>query len=77
MSQSPLHGPNQWPSQLPAFDTSLRRYIDSMLGVGAAVMRGALLGSLSDPSCPVLISIRPNPPVALGRHGVDASRTTI
>ena len=38
---SPLHGPNQWPRQLPEFDAALRKHIRSCLGLGQALMRGA------------------------------------
>jgi hypothetical protein len=37
---SPIHGPNQWPSQVPQFDAALRQYIHEMTGLGAALMRG-------------------------------------
>ena len=40
ISASPIHGRNQWPVQLPAFDDALRGYIQSMLGLGAALMEG-------------------------------------
>jgi isopenicillin N synthase-like dioxygenase len=43
-THSPIHGPNQWPTQLPEFDRSLRLYIDHMLDLGAAVMRGVCWG---------------------------------
>lgn len=43
LSPSPVHGLNQWPHQLPAFDSVLRQYIDEMMGVGAAIMRGTCL----------------------------------
>jgi len=38
---SPLHGGNQWPSQLPAFEAALRRHVASCLRLGQALMRGA------------------------------------
>eukprot|EP00877_Chromochloris_zofingiensis_P001590 jgi/Chrzof1/11431/Cz05g36140.t1 len=41
---SPIHGTNQWPYHLPAFDASLRRYLDSMRHLGAHVLRGIALG---------------------------------
>ncbi|KAK9822807.1 hypothetical protein WJX81_000986 [Elliptochloris bilobata] len=41
---SPLHGPNQWPRQLPEFDASLRRHVRSCLHLGQALMRGIALG---------------------------------
>ena len=40
ISASPIHGHNQWPVQLPAFDDALRSYIQSMLGLGAMLMEG-------------------------------------
>ena len=40
ISASPIHGQNQWPVQLPAFDDALRGYIQSMLGLGAVLMEG-------------------------------------
>lgn len=44
---SPIHGPNQWPTQLPTFDTALREYINNMLQLGEHLMRGQLLQSHS------------------------------
>ncbi|EIE18553.1 Clavaminate synthase-like protein, partial [Coccomyxa subellipsoidea C-169] len=41
---SPVHGMNPWPTQHPAFDASLRQYVQSCLGVGQAIMRGIALG---------------------------------
>ncbi|KAL3151731.1 hypothetical protein ABBQ38_012710 [Trebouxia sp. C0009 RCD-2024] len=41
---SPIHGPNQWPTQLPTFDTALREYIGSMLHLGEHLMRGIAIG---------------------------------
>lgn len=41
---SPIHGPNQWPTQMPRFDTALREYIDSMLHLGQHLMRGIAVG---------------------------------
>ncbi|KAK9804233.1 hypothetical protein WJX72_002642 [[Myrmecia] bisecta] len=41
---SPIHGPNQWPVQRPAFDQLLRLYLNSMLGLGSSLMRGIALG---------------------------------
>lgn len=41
---SPIHGPNQWPTQLPSFDTALRDYISNMLHLGQHLMRGIALG---------------------------------
>lgn len=40
IAASPIHGHNQWPVQLPAFDDALRGYIQSMLGLGAVLMEG-------------------------------------
>ena len=40
ISASPIHGHNQWPVQLPAFDNALRSYIQSMLSLGAMLMEG-------------------------------------
>lgn len=62
---SPIHGPNQWPTQLPAFDTALREHIDSMLHLGQHLMRGQLLQatvSCSVRSCPrvFLLPCMPN-----------------
>jgi hypothetical protein len=37
---SRIHGPNQWPSQLPAFEATTRAYVQRMLGLGHALMRG-------------------------------------
>ncbi|KAK9863028.1 hypothetical protein WJX84_009657 [Apatococcus fuscideae] len=42
--QSPIHGSNQWPSQLPAFDRALRGYLDTMLYLGSTIMRGIAIG---------------------------------
>ena len=47
---SPIHGPNQWPTQRPTFDTALREYIDSMLHLGQHLMRG----KAQDQTLPVL-----------------------
>ncbi len=47
---SPIHGPNQWPTQRPTFDTALREYIDSMLHLGQHLMRG----EAPDQSFPIL-----------------------
>ncbi|DBA89756.1 TPA: hypothetical protein ACH3X2_004633 [Trebouxia sp. C0005] len=41
---SPIHGPNQWPTQRPTFDTALREYIDNMLHLGQHLMRGIAMG---------------------------------
>ena len=38
--KSPIHGPNQWPRQLPAFDGALRQYLDTMLQLGSTILRG-------------------------------------
>eukprot|EP00891_Asterochloris_glomerata_P003840 jgi/Astpho2/3840/e_gw1.00062.83.1_t len=43
IAASPIHGHNQWPVQLPAFDDALRGYIQSMLGLGAVLMEGIAL----------------------------------
>ena len=40
--KSPIHGPNQWPSQLPAFEDALRRYLDTMLQLGSTILQGTL-----------------------------------
>lgn len=37
---SRIHGPNQWPSQLPEFEATTRAYVQRMLGLGHALMRG-------------------------------------
>ncbi|KAK9819032.1 hypothetical protein WJX74_007795 [Apatococcus lobatus] len=42
--KSPIHGPNQWPSQLPAFESGLRRYLDTMLQLGSTILRGIAIG---------------------------------
>lgn len=44
---SPVHGPNQWPRQLPDFDAALRKHIASCLTLGQALMRGVLALRLS------------------------------
>lgn len=41
---SPIHGLNQWPHQLPEFDSILRRYIDGMRHLGSAIMGGIAMG---------------------------------
>ena len=41
-SASPVHGQNQWPHQIPAFEAVLRQYISGCLSIGQAVMRGML-----------------------------------
>jgi hypothetical protein len=40
LGSSPVHGVNQWPTQLPSFDAVLRNYIASCLQLGASLMRG-------------------------------------
>lgn len=48
---SPVHGMNLWPVQRPAFEASLRQYVESCLGVGQAIMRGACCHiSITSPS---------------------------
>jgi hypothetical protein len=37
---SRIHGPNQWPSQLPEFEATTREYVQRMLPLGHALMRG-------------------------------------
>jgi hypothetical protein len=37
---SRIHGPNQWPSQLPEFEATARAYVQRMLRLGHALMRG-------------------------------------
>ncbi|KIY99545.1 hypothetical protein MNEG_8416 [Monoraphidium neglectum] len=41
---SPIHGPNLWPSQSPAFEAALRSYINGCLTLGSALLRGIALG---------------------------------
>jgi len=41
---SAIHGPNQWPSQIPEFETLLREYVSHMLHLGHGIMSGIALG---------------------------------
>ena len=38
--ESPIHGQNPWPVQIPAFDAVLRRYIQDCLTTGQTLMQG-------------------------------------
>lgn len=41
---SPIHGPNQWPSQLAGFTPLLQRYYASCQTLGSRIMTGIALG---------------------------------
>eukprot|EP00879_Flechtneria_rotunda_P017829 GHRR01018688.1.p1 GENE.GHRR01018688.1~~GHRR01018688.1.p1 ORF type:complete len:302 (+),score=55.44 GHRR01018688.1:358-1263(+) len=41
---SPIHGPNQWPCQVPGFTPILMDYIHHMQRLGAALLRGIAAG---------------------------------
>lgn len=41
---SKLHGQNQWPDSRPSFTRALKEYVDTMDGLGKAVMQGVAVG---------------------------------
>eukprot|EP01137_Pigoraptor_chileana_P035183 Opistho-2@28843 len=44
VANKPLHGPNQWPENPPAFRDTFERYVESMKALGSAIMRAMALG---------------------------------
>jgi hypothetical protein len=75
LQASPLHGLNQWPSQLPSFETVLRAYVSSCLTLGANLLRGLPLppciptSSLYFHGCPCISTSAPAfPPLSLLFH---------
>ena len=43
VAKKPLHGPNQWPANLPGFRRVVQAYYDDLVGLGRAVSRGFAL----------------------------------